>query len=62
MSIHRKINLNHIPQSPETQQALDNLCEEYKDKFSLHQGDIGDTKLLTMYTDTGDHPLSVQKP
>ena len=59
---NREINVNHIPQSPETQQALGNLCEEYKDIFSLNQGDIGDTKLLTMYTDTGDHPLIVQKP
>ena len=33
------------------------LCEEYKDIFSLHQGDIGHTKLLTINIDRGDHPL-----
>ena len=33
----------------------------YKDIFSLHQGDINHTKLLTMDIDTVDHPPITQK-
>ena len=55
MSIHREINLDHTPQSLETPKALDDLCEESKDLFSLCQGDIGHMKLLTMDIDKGDH-------
>ena len=50
----RKINLDLTSQTPETKQALNELCEEYKDIFSLHQGDIGHTKLLTVDIDMGD--------
>ena len=42
--------------------ALNKLCEEYRDSFSLHQSDIGYTKLLTMDTDTGNHAPIAQKP
>ena len=62
VTMHKRINLDHNPQSLETQNALDNLCQEYKDKFSLHQGDIGHTKFLTMDIDTGNHLPIVQKP
>ena len=62
VSTHRKINLDHALQSWEIQEALDELCEEYKDTFPLHQGDIGNTKLLTMHFGTWDHPQFVQKP
>ena len=34
---------------------LDKLHEEYKDIFSLNQGDIGHMKLLTLDIDTEDH-------
>ena len=54
--MHRKISLDHTPQSQEIQEALDKLCKEYKDKDIFH------TKFLTMATDTGDnHPIT-QKP
>ena len=46
----------------ETQQVLDDLCEEYKDIFSSHKGDIDHTKLHTMNIDKGNHPPIVQKP
>ena len=59
--LHRKINLDHNPQSPETKQALNELCEEYKYVFLLHQGDIDNTKLPTMDIDTGVHPPIIQK-
>ena len=58
---HRNINLYHTPQSTETQQALNSLCEECKDIFLPHQGDIGHIKLLTMDIDAGDHPTTAQK-
>ena len=62
MTTHRKINLDHTPQSPENKKkTLDDLCEEYKDMFSLHQGDIGHTKLLAMDIDIGDYLLIVKK-
>ena len=53
-----KINLDHTSQSLETQQALNKLFKEYKDIFSLHQGGIGHTQLLTMDI---DHPSILQK-
>ena len=59
--MHRKINLDHTLQSPEAQQTLNYLCEEYKDIFSEYKGDIGHTKLLTVDIDTY-HPPIVQKP
>ena len=62
MSTYRKINLDHTPQSLQIQQDLHNLCEEYSDIFSLHPGDIGHTKLLTIDIDTGDHIHIAQKP
>ena len=62
VSTHRKINLDHTHQSSENQKALDEFCEEYKDIYSLHQGDIDHTKLLTMDINTGDHPPISQKP
>ena len=37
------------------------MCEEYKDIFSEHKGDVGHTKLLTVDIDTY-HPRTVQKP
>ena len=61
VNIHRKVNLDHTPQGQETQQALDK-CEEYKDIFSLYQGDIRNTKLLTVDIGTGDHLPIARKP
>ena len=61
VNTHRKITLDHNPQSQEIQQALAKLCEEYEDIFSIHLGDIGYTKLLTMDIDTEDYPPIAQK-
>ena len=47
MSTPRKIKFDHTAQSPENQQALDELCEDYKDIISLHPGGTGYTKWLT---------------
>ena len=62
VNIHRKITLQHIPQGLEILHTLDDLCEEYKDIFSLHLGDIGHPKLLTINIDMGDYLPIVHKP
>ena len=62
VNTQRKIYLDHIPQSLETQQALNRLCKEYKDILLLHQGYRDHTKLYAMDTDRGDHPPFTQKP
>ena len=41
VNTHRRINLDHTPQSAEIQRKFDELCKEYKEIFSLHQGDLG---------------------
>ena len=45
MDTHRKIDLDSCLLCSEAQKILDEFCEEYKDISSLHQGDIGHTKL-----------------
>ena len=62
VNMHMKINLDHSLHGLETQQPLNELCEEYKEIFVLHQGGIGHTKLLTMDIDRGVHPPFAQKP
>ena len=60
---HRKINLHRsYPRCLETQQALDEFCEEYKVIFYLHPVDVSHTELLTVDIDTRDHLPAVQKP
>ena len=54
--------MDSTPLCSEAKNALAELCKEYKDIFSLHQDDIGHTKLLMIDIDTGDHPRIVQKP
>ena len=46
VNMHRNINVDHPLQSSETQQALNDLYEAYRDIFPLHQSDIGQTKFL----------------
>ena len=45
INTHRKINLGTTSLDLENQKAWDVLCEDYKDIFSLHQGDTGHTKI-----------------
>ena len=59
MNTHRKINIDHTPNSSETQQALNKLYEEYKD--ILHYSDKGHTILFTLGIDTGDHAPITEK-
>ena len=62
VNMQNEINLDHTPQIPQTQKVLDDLCEEFKAIYSLHQGDVGHTKSLNVDIDTGCHPSFAQKP
>ena len=55
---YRKINLGSTPLCLETEKILDELCNEYKDIFSLHQGDTDHTRLLIMDIDTDIPPIT----
>ena len=61
VNTHGRINQDHTSEGLGTQQALDDLCEEYENIFSLHQGDTGHTELLTMDIGTRDYFPIVKK-
>ena len=44
------------------QNAFKELCNEFKDIFSIDSSDIGKTPLLEMEIDTGDSPPITPKP
>ena len=48
--------------SEEQQNAFKELCNEFKDIFSVDSSDIGKTSLIEMEIDTGDSPPITQKP
>ena len=54
--VHRKLLLEDENISPETQEAFDKLCKKYDDIISKNSGDIGETMLVEMEIDTGNHP------
>ena len=62
IDVHRKINLQDADVSEEHQNAFKELCQEFKDIFSVDSGDIGKTPLVEMEIDTGDSPPITQKP
>ena len=62
IDVHRKVDLQDAEMINEHQEAFKELCDEYKDIFSVDSGDIGKTQLLEMEIDTGDRPLITQKP
>ena len=62
IEVHRKINLQDADVSDEHQKAVQDLCHEFKDIFSVDSGDIGKTPLVEMEIDTGDSPPITQKP
>ena len=62
IDVHRKINLQDADVSEEHQNAFKELCQEFKDIFSVDLGDIGKTPLVEMEIDTGDSPPITQKP
>ena len=56
IEVHRKINLQDADISDVHQNAFKELCQEFKDIFSVDSGDIGKTPLVEMEINTGDSP------
>ena len=59
---HRTVDLQDAEITKEHQEVLKELCDGYKDIFSVDSGDTGKTPLLEMEIDTGDSPPVTQKP
>ena len=62
IEVHRKVELQDAEVSEEHQKAFKELCNEFKDIFSVDSSDIGKTPLVEMEIDTGDSPPITQKP
>ena len=62
IDVHRKVDLQDVEITKEHREAFKELCDEYKDFFSIDSGNIGKTPLLEMEIDTGDSPPITQKP
>ena len=62
IKVHQKIELEDANVSEEQQNAFKELCNEFKDIFSVDSSDIGKTSLIEMEIDTGDSPPITQKP
>ena len=60
--MHRKVDLQDAEVTEEQQEACKEMCDEYRDIFSVSSGDLEKTPLLKMEIDTGDSPLITQKP
>ena len=62
IEVHQKIELQDADVSEEHQKAFNELCEEFKDIFSVDSSDIGKTSLIEMEIDAGNSPPTTQKP
>ena len=62
IDIHRKVDLQDAEVTKEQQKAFKELCNEYKDIFSIDSSDIGKTPFIEMEIDTGDSPPIIQRP
>ena len=62
IDVHRNGDLQGAEITKEHQETFKELCDEYKDIFSVDSGDIGKTTLLEKEIDAGDSPLITQKP
>ena len=62
IDVHQKVELQDAEVSEEHQNAFKELCNEFKDIFSVDSSDIGKTPLVEMEIDTGDSPPITQKP
>ena len=58
----RKVKLKGKPVEEDTAQRFEELCDHFPEIFLKSSEDIGKTNLITMDTDTGDHPNICQKP
>ena len=62
IDVHRKVNLQDAEVTKEHQEAFKELCNEYKDIFSIDSSDIGKIPLIEMEINTGDSPPITQRP
>ena len=62
IEVHRKVELQDAEVTEAQQNAFKELCNEFKDIFSIDSSDIGKTPLIEMEIDTGDSPPITQKP
>ena len=62
IEVHQKIELQDANVSDEHQKAFKELCDRFKDIFSVDLSDIGKTPLIEMEIDTGDSPSITQNP
>ena len=59
---HRTVNLKDKKIYPKYREQFEDLCEKYKDIFSIDSTDIGKTPLLQMEIKTGNSLPICQKP
>ena len=61
IDIHRKVDLQDAEVTEEQQNALKELCDEYKDIFPTDSSDIGKPPLIEMEIDTSDSLPIIQR-
>ena len=62
IEVHQKVELQDAYITEAQQNAFKELCDEFKDIFSIDSSDIRKTPLLEMEIDTGNSPPITQKP
>ena len=62
IEVHRKVELQDADVTEVQENAFKELCNEFKDIFSIDSSDIGKTPLIEMEIDTGDSLMITQKP
>ena len=62
IEIHRKVELQDAEVTEAQQNAFKELCNEFKDIFSIDSSDIGKTPLIEIEIDTGASLPITQKP
>lgn len=60
IEVHKKVELQDANVTEVQENAFRELCNEFKDIFSIDSSDIGKTPLIEI--DTGDSLLITQKP
>ena len=61
IDMHRKVDLQDAEVTKEQQKDFRELCNEYKDIFSIDSSDIGKTPLIGMEIDSSDSPPITQR-
>ena len=62
IEVHRKVKLQDADVTEVLQNTFRELCNEFKDIFSIDSSDIGKTPLIEMEIDMGDSLPITQKP